>query len=436
MIARFLALWTVHALNRFSDDEELHHANTPPNELSSQHCRHSLQIAVHSTPNDRMDSTTPLAQSELEWPAISFLCWIEGELHRSSTDPTKHISRYSTLLCRHALALLLLSSSLESIKFGSEEALGSDDAEAVVYRSLVAALKCHRTLDDSLEAKSEKFLRSVNPKNQKTADAFVDSLAPSSDDSSSVFVESFLELISTPSQAMTTAAVVMLRALMLRCSLKIVLSLVNADLIPQLIVTLNPRSHSFAEAVDIHIFLIKSINDSLHLPTPDGLAELGIEDGDERQAVHGTVLKHVLFPSEKYIWHLCVNRFSIIDSEQSEEFLDFLALLLTICPSYQPTMDFVLHMPVALTIPSCLTFFEADDSIWSFLFHMNNTQREWNDTKGDEQQMWKTVDRVLRMEGVEDVIEEKLRNDESGIRGRSIVVRSMEWNDLLGMNLS
>ncbi|KAK2955455.1 hypothetical protein BLNAU_9502 [Blattamonas nauphoetae] len=49
----------------------------------------SLQIAVHSSPNDGMDSTTPLAQSELEWTAISFLCWIEGELHRSSTDPTK-----------------------------------------------------------------------------------------------------------------------------------------------------------------------------------------------------------------------------------------------------------------------------------------------------------------------------------------------------------
>ncbi|KAK2960010.1 hypothetical protein BLNAU_4893 [Blattamonas nauphoetae] len=42
-------------------DEELHHANTPPNELSSQHCRHSHLIAVHSTPSNRMDSTTQVA---------------------------------------------------------------------------------------------------------------------------------------------------------------------------------------------------------------------------------------------------------------------------------------------------------------------------------------------------------------------------------------
>ncbi|KAK2959990.1 hypothetical protein BLNAU_4873 [Blattamonas nauphoetae] len=43
-----------------TDDSELHHANTPPNELASQHCRHSLQIAVHSTPNDRMDSSSAI----------------------------------------------------------------------------------------------------------------------------------------------------------------------------------------------------------------------------------------------------------------------------------------------------------------------------------------------------------------------------------------
>ncbi|KAK2941925.1 hypothetical protein BLNAU_23161 [Blattamonas nauphoetae] len=67
--------WLFWKNQQSHDNEELHHANTPPNELSSQHCRHSLQVAVHSTPNDRMDSTTRLARSELEWPAISFLCW-------------------------------------------------------------------------------------------------------------------------------------------------------------------------------------------------------------------------------------------------------------------------------------------------------------------------------------------------------------------------
>ncbi|KAK2948013.1 hypothetical protein BLNAU_17049 [Blattamonas nauphoetae] len=59
-----MLFWTVHALSRFSDDEELHHANTHPNELSSHHYRHSLQIAVNSTPNDRTDSTKTALPSD------------------------------------------------------------------------------------------------------------------------------------------------------------------------------------------------------------------------------------------------------------------------------------------------------------------------------------------------------------------------------------
>ncbi|KAK2957772.1 hypothetical protein BLNAU_7206 [Blattamonas nauphoetae] len=66
-----------------SEDEELHHANTPPNELSSQHCLHSLQIAVHSTPNDRMDSTTlSFPQFEVTgFTCVIICCWKEIKLN-------------------------------------------------------------------------------------------------------------------------------------------------------------------------------------------------------------------------------------------------------------------------------------------------------------------------------------------------------------------
>ncbi|KAK2954951.1 hypothetical protein BLNAU_10091 [Blattamonas nauphoetae] len=77
------------------------------------------------------------------------------------------------------------------------------------------------------------------------------------------------------------------------------LALVKADLIPQITTTLNPQSLSFTEAVDIHTNLMISITHSVWLSTPDGLAELGIEDRDEQQAVHETVLKQILVPSEK-----------------------------------------------------------------------------------------------------------------------------------------
>ncbi|KAK2940992.1 hypothetical protein BLNAU_24096 [Blattamonas nauphoetae] len=130
------------------------------------------------------------------------------------------------------------------------------------------------------------------------------------------------------------------------------------------------------------------------LATPRGLTELKIQDRDEQQAVHETVLKQVLAPSEKYICHLCANRLSIVDGEQSRSFLTLIAQLLEICPYYQPTLEVVLNMPILLTIPSCLTFFECDHAIWYFLREMDNDQLEWNKTRGYQRQMRKQAHRA------------------------------------------
>ncbi|KAK2942016.1 hypothetical protein BLNAU_23055 [Blattamonas nauphoetae] len=219
------------------------------------------------------------------------------------------------------------------------------------------------------------------------------------------------------------------------CSPHVRITLVKTDLIPQIIVTLNPLSLSFSEALDIHTNLMSIITKSVWLATPFGLRDLGITDRNEQQSVHETVLTQVLVPSEQYIWHLGVNRFSIIDGSQSWYFLDILARLLEVCIYHQPTMEFVLHMPAFVTIPSCLTFFEYDYSIWYFLDNMNHTQQKWNKTTGEVRHMWKTVHRRLRMEGIGDVMEEKLRNDKNRNEGRRIVDKSIRWNNLQGINL-
>ncbi|KAK2955294.1 hypothetical protein BLNAU_9685 [Blattamonas nauphoetae] len=227
----------------------------------------------------------------------------------------------------------------------------------------------------------------------------------------------------------------MLEVQLNHCSAKFRISLVKADLIPQLVNTLNPLSLSFAEAVNIHINLMKTVQISFWLATPFGLNNLEIEEDSGQQAVHETVLQQVLVPSEKYIWHSCVNRYSIVDGDQSDDFLTLLARLLQICPSYQPSMDFVLCMPITLTIPGCLTFFEKDDSVYSFLYFMVVIQRTWNKTRGAVQNMWKKVHRMLRMEGIEDAIETKLQNDRNEFHGKQVVAHSIRWNNLLGMNL-
>ncbi|KAK2960160.1 hypothetical protein BLNAU_4713 [Blattamonas nauphoetae] len=66
---------------------------------------------------------------------------------------------------------------------------------------------------------------------------------------------------------------------------------------------------------------------------------------------------------------------------------------------------------------------------------MIDAQRNWNKAKGGERQMWKTVTRMLRMEGIEDVINEKLINNKNGYDGRDIVVKSIKWSNLQGVNV-
>ncbi|KAK2947062.1 hypothetical protein BLNAU_17985 [Blattamonas nauphoetae] len=268
----------------------------------------------------------------------------------------------------------------------SEERFGSEHEGAVVFRSLIATVKLQPALDDSLEEKAVKLLELMTPDNAETAD-------------------------------------------------EVRLALLHADIFPQLLTTFNQLSLSFSEGVDIHINIMKTIRESIWLATPDGLSQLGIEDRNEKQAVRETVLKQVIAPLEKYIWHVCVNRYSIVDGDEYCGFMRLLAMLLRLSSSFQPTMDFVLNMPVFLTIPSCLTFSANDRSIWSFLSLLVDIQQEYNATRGGMREMGKIFLRMLRMEGIEDVIDEKLRNDKNDLRGKLSVFSSIEWNNLLGMNV-
>ncbi|KAK2943242.1 hypothetical protein BLNAU_21868 [Blattamonas nauphoetae] len=111
-------------------------------------------------------------------------------------------------------------------------------------------------------------------------------------------MQSILVLVSSASPVVTTAGMTMLSSVMSNCSENTRFSLVKADLIPQLVFILNPLSLSFTEAVDIHCPLLNIITVSLWPSTPDGLEHLGIQDASEQRAVHKTIVKQVLVPSE------------------------------------------------------------------------------------------------------------------------------------------
>ncbi|KAK2951649.1 hypothetical protein BLNAU_13388 [Blattamonas nauphoetae] len=316
----------------------------------------------------------------------------------------------------------------------SKENHGSESEQAVVFQSLVATVKVQPVLDASLKAKAVEFLKSVRPRSRSSADAFLLSLALSLDESSASFVQSIGVLVLSANQIITTAAIEMVADFIPNFSAQIRLPLVKADLIPQLIFTLNPLSLSFEEAVYIHANLMKTITNSAWFSTPDGLEQLGIEDDNEQQTVHETILKQVLVPSEKNIWHLCINRFSIIDGDQSLRFLELLANILEICPSHQRTMDFVLNMPIFLTIPSYLTFFEADYQIcWNVI-----ESKHQNDQDEDGDGGW-VVDDSIRWNNIETNKNKRTYRTVSGIiqRKKANACRLVDlWAVGLPMDLS
>ncbi|KAK2944790.1 hypothetical protein BLNAU_20263 [Blattamonas nauphoetae] len=317
-----------------------------------------------------------------------------------------------------------------------EEEPESAEEWALIFWSLVATVKSQHVLDDSLVSKAIKLLDCIAPWKEESADAFLNSLVRTPDGSPSNFVTSISVLVSSYNQAVKIASMRMLRNLLDNCSPQNTLSLIEADLIPQLINTLNPLPLSFEESVDIHACLISIITSTTWLATQMGLDELENEHPLERQTIHQTVLDQILIPSEVYLLHLCVNRNSIVDGDQSSEFMLLLGRLLHISPYYQPTLDFILNLPVFLTIPSCLTFFETDAAIAYFFMNMLDCCEKWNDTSGAGRPMGKTVDRMLRMEGFDDVIEQRLRNDKIRMFRSRIVAKSIEWSNLQGINLS
>ncbi|KAK2953914.1 hypothetical protein BLNAU_11174 [Blattamonas nauphoetae] len=197
-------------------------------------------------------------------------------------------------------------------------------------------------------------------------------------DSLANFIQHTGVLISSASQVITTITMETLDSLFLWCSTNQKLALVQADLFAQLMISLYPQSLSFDKAVNIHIYLMKTITRSFWLTTLDGLAKLKIEGQDGQQAVHETVLKQILSPSEKYICHLCVNRFSIIDGTQSLHFLGLLAKIIRISPYYQPTMNFVLYLPTPSMVATLSFILLRRHSRTAALFALLVCGRGWN----------------------------------------------------------
>ncbi|KAK2957885.1 hypothetical protein BLNAU_7061 [Blattamonas nauphoetae] len=283
-----------------------------------------------------------------------------------------------------------------------------------ICRSLISIVEAGHSIDDTLEWKADSLLGQYwGIEEEDETDQFILGLVPSpTDEPVSRFVTSIIALLATNNKIIVSATMPVLFNLVSNCSSKMHLNLVKADLTPRLITQLNPLFLSFTDSQEIHSCLTYIIASSIWLASQDGQTNLQIQDWNEQQAIHETVLQHVLIPAQPYLRHMCINYISITDLGQSLNFTRILGKLLRICPFHQPTLDLVQTLPVYTAMTNALTSFVNSTSIWNIFFEMIAALQEWKEHGGTIHQTGMTVHRCLRSEGLEDSIQPRLRKDE------------------------
>ncbi|KAK2955223.1 hypothetical protein BLNAU_9775 [Blattamonas nauphoetae] len=213
------------------------------------------------------------------------------------------------------------------------------------------------------------------------------------------------------------------------------LSLVTADLIPQLITSLDPLSLSFIEGKDIHLPLMGIFASMFKLAIPAELKDLDLDSPLGQQNINEIVLKHVLIPSEGFIRYFYANRYSIEDNINTYNILFMHYRLIKICANYQPIVDFVLALPVSLTFTSLMSFLEKDTTICQFLEGIVDAQKATIDIDDPSRQPYTSILRSLRMDGLEDVVNQLTVTLLDDYYGRIAVGRSIKLHIASGANL-
>ncbi|KAK2962043.1 hypothetical protein BLNAU_3099 [Blattamonas nauphoetae] len=294
----------------------------------------------------------------------------------------------------------------------------SDKEKTTILFSLVSMVRKGESLEGPLEGNAELFLNQLLPSPPGTVSQFLVDLESSSNESVIDYMEALVVLLSLPNQRIIKSSLEILKTMIRFMSAPTRLRLVTANLIPQIITNLSPLSLPFTESQMILCHLRNIIGSFVSLASMDCVAELKVSDRAEQQAVHEAVLKQVLVASEEYFWHLFRNRFSIDDPLLTNELMFDEPRLLSVAPYFQPTLDYVLTLPIFQLIPSCLTFFDHDHSIFEFFVSMADAVEEWNTQDRTIIRSSAILLGSLRKEGFEDVVETRRHNFENGFRGR------------------
>ncbi|KAK2952675.1 hypothetical protein BLNAU_12324 [Blattamonas nauphoetae] len=309
--------------------------------------------------------------------------------------------------------------------------------DSPIFMSLVSMIHNGYNMLHELVEKAKKLLSRMMEHEEKQSNKIpqTSQSAQSTERTMDVFFNSLAILLSSPSTDMNGRALNLISKWLESIPPSRRLSLLDANLIPHIVNTLQPHTVPLADNDTFHYSFLSIITSS----TIHGLSKEPTNpntfDTNTNQTVHDTILRKVVFPSEEYFNNLCHNRFSCQTKVFSESTVTVIHNIFTMCACHPPTLRWMQSSCFPLLWTSFLDNHEKENSLQFTIWCMVNTCQRWKKDEEEVRKRGNEVIRVLNEEGQENDVEQKLMTN--GERYQGTVVRrfSFELSTLLGLNL-
>ncbi|KAK2963464.1 hypothetical protein BLNAU_1506 [Blattamonas nauphoetae] len=269
-----------------------------------------------------------------------------------------------------------------------------------------AIVKEKYPFDNVLQARAAKFLKSLEPKwnTHGVQSNLMTDLTPSSAGSPSDFVESILPLLSSPHSTLIAAALSLLNTMLLHTPYPIRYSLMQSDLIRNVLSTIQPQKLPIAGNKTLIHHLSETITFNVRLAHVDYLARLRFEAAVNTRGYREMIFQTVVLPSSQFVQFLIQNR-RLFHGESVDSFMTLLHSLFHMGATHRPTMDFVLASPIVMALTSCLSSVEDDYHLEHTLRNIEHSLKQWKRESSEADQSGKRMMKALFSEGFEDTLE-------------------------------
>ncbi|KAK2950180.1 hypothetical protein BLNAU_14866 [Blattamonas nauphoetae] len=324
----------------------------------------------------------------------------------------------------------------EPFLFFDENTELSFEDKSTICCSLVALVKAQYPFDDALQCRAAQFLENLELKYEghDYADKLVTELVHSSAGSTSGFVESILTLVSCPHSTVVAAALSFLLNISSASSSAIRTNLVETDLIPTVFATVQPHTLSIAGNDTMMNNLVKIIKNFAYPASPSSLEKLSLPIAVEKYNIREMIFQKVVLPSSQFVRFLSSNR-NLLNERFSESFMDVLIRFIGIGLFHRPTLEFVLASPIPMVYIANISFIEHNAVLWDILVNINRSLCDWKEEDTEVGQSAKQMMQALFSEGIEDTLEQTLKNNKNGYFDADIISSSHYISQKLGSNV-